>query len=93
MANLAQVLDENSSNGKKIVEIYDQLGLTMYDANGQLLSGFDLLKQLASVWTKLDGNTQKYIATTLAGKIFAPSRLIAGKPLEPTNYNIRMKYT
>lgn len=67
MANLAQVLDANSSNGKKIVEIYSSLGLNMQDANGQLLSGFNLLKELADVWDSLDGNTQKYIATTIAG--------------------------
>lgn len=67
MSNLAQVLDEGSSNGKKITEIFEDLGLQMYDTNGQLKSGFDLLKELNSKWNTLDGNTQKYIATTIAG--------------------------
>lgn len=66
-ANLAQVLDENSSNGKKILDIYKNLGLTMFDTNGQLKSGYELLSELSKKWPDLDSNTQKYIATTLAG--------------------------
>ena len=67
MANLAQVLDPASSNGEKIVAIFKDLGVSMYDANGQLKSGFDLLQGLYEKWGDLDGNTQKYIATTIAG--------------------------
>ena len=67
MANLAQVLDPASSNGEKIVAIFKDLGVSMYDTNGQLKSGFDLLQGLYSKWGDLDGNTQKYIATTIAG--------------------------
>ena len=66
-ANLAQVLDDNSSNGKKILEIYKNLELTMFDTNGQLKSGYELLSELSKKWPDLDSNTQKYIATTLAG--------------------------
>lgn len=67
MANLAQVLDPTSSNGEKIVAIFKDLGVSMYDTNGQLKSGFDLLQGLYEKWGTLDGNTQKYIATTVAG--------------------------
>jgi TP901 family phage tail tape measure protein len=66
-ANLAQVLDDNSPNGKKILEIYKNLELTMFDTNGQLKSGYELLSELSKKWPDLDSNTQKYIATTLAG--------------------------
>ena len=65
MANLAQVLDDASSNGKKITEIFEQLGVEMYE-NGQLKSGYDLLAGLAEKWNTLDNNSQKYIATTIA---------------------------
>ena len=68
MANLAQVLDENSSNGVKIVKIFEDLGLSMMDSTGQLKTGYELLSELAGVWKTLDGNTQKYISTTIAGK-------------------------
>lgn len=67
MASLAQVLDPASSNGEKIVAIFKDLGVSMYDANDQLKSGFDLLQGLYEKWGDLDGNTQKYIATTIAG--------------------------
>lgn len=66
-ASLAQILDENSSNGKKIIEIFDGLGVAMYDSQGQMLSAFDLLKGMSERWDSLDSNTQKYIATTIAG--------------------------
>ena len=66
MANLAQVLDGASSNGKKITEIFKQLGVEMYE-NGQLKSGYDLLAGLSEKWDTLDNNSQKYIATTIAG--------------------------
>lgn len=66
MANLAQVLDDTSSNGKKITEIFEQLGVEMYE-NGQLKSGYDLLAGLSEKWDTLDNNSQKYIATTVAG--------------------------
>ena len=75
MAALAQVLDENSSNGKKITKIYDDLGVSMFDTNGQLKSGFDLLQGLAGKWNTLDSNTQKYIATTIAGKQNCPFKV------------------
>lgn len=85
MANLAQVLDEGSSNGKKITEIFDNLGVSMYDTNGQLLSGYNLLSNLAKIWPKLDGNTQKYIATTIAGKQNCPFKVNCWKPLRALN--------
>lgn len=66
-ANLAQVLDDTSSNGKKITQIFNDIGVAMYDQDGQLKSAYDLLSGLSDKWDTLDGNTQKYIATTLAG--------------------------
>ena len=66
MANLAQVLDGTSSNGEKINKIFKDLGLSMSE-NGQLKSGYDLLEGLAGKWGGLNSDTQKYIATTIAG--------------------------
>ena len=66
--NLAQVLDDSSSNGKKITEIFNNLGVSMYDLNtGQLLSSYELLGNLAEKWGTLDTNTKNYIASTIAG--------------------------
>jgi TP901 family phage tail tape measure protein len=66
MANLAQVLDGTSSNGEKINKIFKDLGVSMSE-NGQLKSGYDLLEGLAGKWGDLNSDTQKYIATTIAG--------------------------
>lgn len=66
-ANLSQVLDPASSNGEKIIQIFDDLNVSMYDNEEQLRSSYELLGELAEKWDGLDGNTQKYIATTLAG--------------------------
>lgn len=41
----------------------------MKDQNGQMKSGYNLLAALAGKWNDLDSNSQKYIATTLAGEI------------------------
>lgn len=65
--NLAQVLDDSSSNGKKIAEIFDNLGVSMYGVDGQLLSSYELLTNLNEKWDTLDTNTKNYIASTIAG--------------------------
>lgn len=65
--NLAQVLDDSSSNGKKIAEIFDNLGVSMYDMDSQLLSSYELLTNLNEKWDTLDTNTKNYIASTIAG--------------------------
>lgn len=67
MANLAAVLDSSSSNGEKIKQIYSDIGLTMEGENGQLKSGYKLLSDLSGEWAGLSSDTQKYIATTIAG--------------------------
>ena len=68
MANLSAVLDSSSSDGEKITAIFKQIGVDMYDTNGQLKSGYELLKDLAGAWNNLDENTQKYVAVTIANK-------------------------
>lgn len=67
--NLAQVLDDSSTNGKKIAEIFDNLGVSMYGVDGQLLSSYELLTNLNEKWDTLDTNTKNYIASTIAGEM------------------------
>lgn len=66
-SRLAQVVDENSDTGKKLTEIYNNLGIALYDSSGQMRSTYDILSDLASKWDSLDKNTQQYIAITSAG--------------------------
>lgn len=64
--NLAQVLDETSSNGKKIAEIFEDLNIAIFDETGQLRDSYDILKDLSEVWNELDVNQRNYIADTIA---------------------------
>nr|DAK80819.1 MAG TPA: tail tape measure protein [Caudoviricetes sp.] len=66
-SRLAQVVDENSDVGQKLTEIYNSLGIALYDSSGQMRSTYDILADLASQWGSLDKNTQQYIAITSAG--------------------------
>ena len=66
-SRLVQVLDDSSSTGKKLTEIYDDLGIALKDDEGQMRSTYDILKDLAKVWNSLSGDQQKYIALTSAG--------------------------
>ena len=86
---MAQVLDDSSINGKKITAIFDSLGVSMYDMDGQLLSSYELLTNLSERWDTLDTNTKNYIASTIAGEIMLLQGEYAGTYLELyiPNYN------
>ena len=66
-SRLTQVLDDTSSTGKKLTAIYEKLGISLKDDQGQLRSTYDILKDLAAQWNNLSSNEQKYIALTSAG--------------------------
>ena len=66
-SRLVQVLDDTSSTGKKLVKIYNDLGISLKDENGQMRGTYDILKDLASQWNTLSSDQQKYIALTSAG--------------------------
>lgn len=66
-SRLSQVLDDTSDTGKKLVAIYDDLGISLYDSSGQMRSAYDILSDLHDVWGTLDTDTQKYIALTSSG--------------------------
>ena len=66
-SRLTQTLDENSSTGKKLTEIYEGLGISLRDSEGQLRSTFDILQDLSKQWDNLSTNERDYIALTSAG--------------------------
>jgi len=66
-SRLTQTLDDSSSTGKKLTAIYEDLGISLKDSNGQLRSAYDILGDLALQWDNLSENEQKYIALTSAG--------------------------
>ena len=66
-SRLSQVLDDTSDTGKKLVAIYDDLGISLEDSSGHMRSTYDILSDLHDVWGTLDTDTQKYIALTSSG--------------------------
>ena len=81
-ARLSQTTDESSDTGRALVAIYNQLGISLTDADGQLRSSFDILSELSEKWAGLDKNTQNYIALTSAGEIAPLQGELTGTYLE-----------
>lgn len=64
--NLGQV---NSGKNKAIPEMFKQLGVSLYSANGELKTATELLPEIANCMRSQSTAAQKsYIATTLFGK-------------------------
>ena len=51
----------------KVDRALQSVGISLQDAQGQFRNFDDVIAELASVWTTLDNNTQRYIATVMAG--------------------------
>ena len=66
-SRLSQTLDGSSSTGKKLTKIYNDLGISLKDQNGQIKSTYDILSELAPKWDTLSKNEQTYIALTSSG--------------------------
>lgn len=49
-------------------ELYSKLGISVYDANGELKNTFELLKTLAPIYQKATAAEKAYITETIAGK-------------------------
>ena len=60
-------MDDTSSTGKKLTEIFDELDIALYDQDGQIRSTYDILKDLAGEWGNLSKNEQEYIALISSG--------------------------
>ena len=70
-SRIVQVVDDSSTTGKALKEIYDELGIALFDSEGQLRSSYDIFYDLSQIWDTLDTNTQNYIASVQAGE-FCP---------------------
>ena len=51
----------------KVETALQSVGITMHDVNGQFRDFDDVILELSSKWQTLDVNTQRYIATVMAG--------------------------
>lgn len=66
-SRLVQTLDDTSSTGKKLTDIYSGLGIELKDSEGQLRSTYDILSDLSDKWQTLSTNERDYIALTSSG--------------------------
>lgn len=64
-----------NDEGEKDIEVqaqmealFNKLGISVYDANGELKNTFDILKDLAPVYKTLDNAQKAYVTETIAGK-------------------------
>ena len=51
----------------KVDKALQSVGISMKDANGQFRDFDDVILDLSKKWQTLDKNTQRYIATVMAG--------------------------
>ena len=68
-SRMNQVVDESSSTGKQLIELYKEQNIALFDQNGQLRDSYDILKDLAAVWPTLTRNQQAEFALAQAGEI------------------------
>lgn len=66
-SRLNQVVDESSSTGAALTEWYNQHNIAIYDQQGQLLSLYEVLTQVAEIWPTLSKNEQAYYLNQQAG--------------------------
>lgn len=84
-SRLTQVLDEQSSTGKALLDIYSSLGIDVFDKQtGQLRSFYDIMVDLNKVWGTLNVNEQQNIALQQAGE-YRPFKVNCWKTLRALN--------
>ncbi len=49
-------------------ELFNKLGISVYDANGELKNTFDIMQTLSEVYPKLTNAEKAYVTETIAGK-------------------------
>ena len=66
-SRLNQVIDESSSTGQALTEWYKEHNIAILDQQGQLRSLYDVLTDVAKIWTTLTKNEQAYYLNQQAG--------------------------
>ena len=76
--NLQGLDDEGEQNLELVAKMesdFNKLGITLYNADGQMKSTFDILSALAEVYPSLDQNTKNYYASLIGGRVL-PQRIV-----------------
>lgn len=64
---LNQIVDESSDTGKALTAWYEEHGIAVKDAEGQIRSLYDVLTDVAEIWPDLTKNEQMYYLQQQAG--------------------------
>lgn len=68
-----QGMDDEGNQSLELVSSmekdFNKLGITLYDADGQLKSTFKIMTELANVYPNLDKNTKTYYASLIGGRV------------------------
>lgn len=74
-----QGMDDEGTQDLQLVaameEDFNKLGITLYDADGQLKSTFKILTDLAEVYPSLEPNKKNYYASLIGGRVL-PQRIV-----------------
>jgi len=66
-SRLNQIIDEESSTGKKLTAWYEEHNIAIYNQEGQIRSLFEILTDVNKIWKDLDKNEQAYYLNIQAG--------------------------
>lgn len=51
----------------KLEGLFNKLGLSLYDANGELKNTFNIMKDLSEIYPTLTTEVKSYVTETIAG--------------------------
>lgn len=66
-SRLNQIIDEESSTGKKLTAWYEEHDIAIYNQEGQIRSLYEILTDVNKIWKDLDKNEQAYYLNIQAG--------------------------
>lgn len=66
-SRLNQIVDEESSTGKKLTAWYNEHNIAIYNQEGQIRSLYEILTDVNKIWGELDKNEQAYYLNIQAG--------------------------
>lgn len=70
--------DEGTQNLELVASMekdFNKLGITLYNADGQMKSTYQILTALAEVYPSLNQNTKNYYASLIGGRVL-PQRIV-----------------
>ena len=66
-SRLNQIIDEESSTGKKLTAWYEEHDIAIYNQEGQIRSLYEILTDVNKIWKDLDKNERAYYLNIQAG--------------------------